>query len=76
MDAHDFREELMRHLPGHMKDMFLRVGSELSNDQVLRVYSLLATKEKVFSKGETDLGSFKAVEHHIDRGMLGLSNRG
>ena len=33
----------MRHLSDHMKDMFLRVGSELSNDQVLRVYSLLAT---------------------------------
>ena len=34
----------MRHLPDHMKDIFLMVGIELSNDQVLKVYSLLATK--------------------------------
>ena len=46
----------------------MRVGSELSNDQVLKIYSLLATKQKVFSKGETDLGSFTAVKHHIDTG--------
>ena len=58
MGAHAFRERLMSHLPDHMKDMFLRVGSELSNDQVLKVYSLLAT----------DLGSITAVKHHNDTG--------
>ena len=68
MSAHAFREILMSHLPDHMKYMFLRFCSELSNDQVLRIYSLLATKEKVFSKGETGLGSFTAVKHHIDAG--------
>ena len=66
MGAHAIRQMLMSHLPDHMKDMLLRVGSELSNDQMLKVYSLLATKEKVFSKAETDLGSFTAVTHHID----------
>ena len=43
-------------------------GSELSNDQVLKVYPFLATKDKVFFRGETDLGSFTAVKHHIDTG--------
>ena len=75
MGAHAFREILMSYLPDHMKYMFLRVGSELSNDQVLKVYSLLAIKESVFSNCETDLGSFTSVKHHIDTGMLDLSNR-
>ena len=66
MGVHAFREMLMSHIPDHMKDMILRVGSELSNDQVLKVYSLLATKEKVFSKCETDLSNSTAVKHHID----------
>ena len=68
MGAHASREMLMSNLPDHMKDTFLRVSIELSNDQVFKVCSLLATKEKVFSKGETDLGSFTAVKHHIDTG--------
>ena len=58
MGAHDFREILMSQLPDHMKDMILRVGSELSNDQVLKLYSLLATKETCSPK----------VKHHIDTG--------
>ena len=75
MGAQAFREMLMSQFPDHMKYMFLRVGSQLSNYKVLKVYSLLATKEKVFSNGETVLGSVTAVNHHIDRGMLDLSNR-
>ena len=61
MDAHDFREELMKHLSYHMKYVLLGVDRDLTNDQVLKEYYFLATKEKVYSKGETDLGSFTVV---------------
>ena len=49
-----------------MKEMFQRIGEEMSNDQLLRVYLLLISRDKVFSKGDTDLGTFTAVKHHID----------
>ena len=49
-----------------MKDVFQRIGEELSNDQLLRVYLLLVSRDMVFSKGETDLGTFTAVKNHID----------
>ena len=32
------------------------------------MFSLLVPREKVFSKGDTDLGNFTAVQHHIDTG--------
>ena len=51
-----------------MKDMFQRIGEELSNDQLLRVYLLLISMDMVFSKGDTDLGTFSAVKHHIHTG--------
>ena len=51
-----------------MKDMFQRIGEELSNDQLLRVYLLLISRDMVFSQGDTDLGTFTAVKHHIDTG--------
>ena len=51
-----------------MKDMFQRIGEELSNDQLLRVYLLLVSKDMVFSKGDTDLGTFTEVNHQIDTG--------
>ena len=46
--------------------MFQRNGEELSNDQLLRVYLLLISRDMVFSN--TDLGTFSAVKHHIDTG--------
>ena len=49
-----------------MKYMFQRNGEELSNDQLLVVYLLLISRDMVFSKGDTDLGTFTAVKHHID----------
>ena len=51
-----------------MKDMFQRIGEGLSNDQLLRVYLLLTSRDMVFSQGDTDLGTFTAVNHHIDTG--------
>ena len=51
-----------------MKDMFQRIGEELSNNQLLRAYSLLISVDMVFSKGDTELGSFTAVKHQIDTG--------
>ena len=51
-----------------MKYIFQRIGEELSNDQLLRVYLLLISMDMVFSKGDTDLGTFTAVNHQIDTG--------
>ena len=49
-----------------MKNMFQRIGEDLSNVQLLRVYLLLISGDMVSSKGDTDLGNFTAVNHHID----------
>ena len=68
LDSNKFRDILIVHLPDHMKDMFQRIGEELSNDQFLRVYLLLISKDMGFSQGDTDLGTFTAVKHHIDTG--------
>ena len=68
LDSNKFRDILMVRLPDHMKDMFQRIGEELSNDQLLRVYLLLISRDMVFSQGDTDLGTFTAVKHHIDTG--------
>ena len=68
LDSSKFRDILMVRLPDHMKDMFQRIGEELSNDQLLRVYLLLISRDMVFSQGDTDLGTFMAVKHHIDTG--------
>ena len=51
-----------------MKDMSQRIGEDLSNDQFLRVYLLLISRDMVFSKGDTDLGTFTEVKHYIDTG--------
>ena len=42
LDSNKFRDILIVRLPDHMKDMFQRIGEELSNDQLLRVYLLLS----------------------------------
>ena len=68
LDGNKFRDILTVRLPAHMKDMFQRIGEELSNDQLLRVYLLLISRDMVFSKGDTELGTFTAVKHHIDTG--------
>ena len=68
LDSNKFRDILIVRLPDHMKDMFQRICEELSNDQLLRVYLLLISRDMVFSKGDTDLGTFTAVKHHIDTG--------
>ena len=64
LDSNKFRDILIVRLPDHMKDMFQRSGEELSNDQLLRVYLLLISKDMV----DTDLGTFTAVKHQIDTG--------
>ena len=51
-----------------MKDISQRIGEELSNEQLLMVYSLLISRDRVFSKGGTDLDIFTAVKHHIYTG--------
>ena len=66
LDSNTFHNILIVRLPDHMKYMFQRIGEELSNGQLLRVYLLLISRDMVFSKGDTDLGTFTAVEHHID----------
>ena len=68
LDSNTFRAILIVRLPDHMKDMFQRIGEKLSNDQLLRVYLLLISRVMVFSKGDTYLGTFTAVKHHIDTG--------
>ena len=68
LDSNKFRDILMVHFPDHMKDMFQHIGEELSNDQLLRVYLLLISRDMVFSKGDTDLGTFTAVKHQLDTG--------
>ena len=68
LDSNKFRDILIARLPDHMNDMFQRIGEELSNDQLLRVYLLLISRDMVFSQGDTDLGTFTAVKHHIDTG--------
>ena len=65
LDSNKFRDILIVRLPDHMKDMFQRIGEELSNDPLLRVYLLLISRDMVFSHGDTDLGTFTAVKHHI-----------
>ena len=68
LDSNHFRDIFIVRLPDYMKDMFQRIGGELSNDQLLRVYLLLISTDMVFSKRDTDLGTFTAVKHHIDTG--------
>ena len=68
LDSYKFRDILIVRLPDHMKDIFQRIGEELSNDQLLRVYLLLISMDMVFSKGDTDIGSFTGVKHQIDTG--------
>ena len=68
LDSNKFRDILIVRLPDHMKDMFQRIGEELPNDQLLRVYLLLISRDMVLSKGDTDLGTFTAVKHHNDTG--------
>ena len=66
LDSKQFRDILIIRIPGHMKDMFQRIGEELSNNHFLRVYLLLISRDMVFSKGVTDIDTFTAVKHHID----------
>ena len=66
LDNNQFRDILIVRLPDHMKDMFQRICEELSNDQLLMVYLLLISRDMVFSKGDTNIGTFTAVKHHID----------
>ena len=68
MDSNQFRDTMIIRLPDHMKAMFQRIGEELSYDQLVRVYLLLIYRDMVFSNGDTDLGTFTAVNHHIDTG--------
>ena len=68
LDSNKFRDILIVRLPDHMKYIFQRIGEELSNDQLLRVYLLLISMDMVFSKGDTELGTFTAVKHQIDTG--------
>ena len=66
----NFRDILIVRLPDHMKYMFQRTGEELPNDQLLRVYLLLISRDMVFSRGDTDIGTFTAVKHNIDTGNV------
>ena len=50
LDSHKFRDILIVRLPDHMKDMFQRIDEELSNDQLLRVYLLLISRDMVFQR--------------------------
>ena len=68
LDSNEFRDILIVRHPDHMKDMFQRIGEELSNDQLLRVYLLLISRDMVFSKGDTNLCTSTAVKHHIYTG--------
>ena len=68
LDSNTFRDVLIVCLPDHMKYMFQHIGEDLSNDQLLRVYLLLISRDMVFSKGDTDPGTFTAVKHQIDTG--------
>ena len=68
LDRNTFCDILIVRLPDHMKDTFQRIGEELSNDQLSMVYLLLISRDMVFSKGDTDLGTFTAVKHQIDTG--------
>ena len=56
--SNQFHDLLILLLPEHMKDMFQRIGEELSNDQLLRVYLLLISRDIVFSRRYTDLVTF------------------
>ena len=64
LDIIKFRDILNIRLPGHVKDMWQRIGKEVSNDRLLIVYLLLISRDMVFSKGDTDHGTFTAVNHH------------
>ena len=68
LDSNKLRDILIVCLPDQMKDMFQRIGEELSNDQLLRVYLLLISRDMLFSKRDTDLGTFTAVKHQNDTG--------
>ena len=72
LDSNTFRDILIVRLPDHMKDMFQRIGEELSNDQLLRVYLLLISRDMVFAKGDTDRGTLTAVKNQIDKATLDL----
>ena len=48
LDSNTYRDILIVRLPDHMKDMFQRIGEELSNDQLLKVYLLLISRDMVF----------------------------
>ena len=47
--SNQFCDILITRLPDHVGDMFRRIGEELSNDQLLMVYSLLISREMLFS---------------------------
>ena len=74
LDSNKSRDILIVRLPDHMKDMFQRIGEELSNDQLLRVYLLLISRDMVFSKGDTDLGTLRQSSITLIRATLDLLN--
>ena len=49
LDSNQFHDILIVRLVDHRKDMFQRIGKELSNDQLLRVFLLLISRDMVFS---------------------------
>ena len=50
LDSNKFRDILMVRLPYHMTDMFQLIGEKLSNNQLLRVYLLLISRDMVFQR--------------------------
>ena len=53
------------HLPIHIQDLFERSSIHLSLHQSLEVANLLIEFSSTFSTGDTDLGHFSGIEHHI-----------
>ena len=59
MKSNQVCEILITGLPDHMREMFQRIGDGIFDVDL---------KRKFFSMGDTDLGTFTEVRHHIDMG--------
>ncbi|VDI23541.1 Hypothetical predicted protein [Mytilus galloprovincialis] len=62
----NFFDQKDKPLPDHLQDLYDRSITNLKDDQISTLRSLLIEFEDVFSKHDLDLGCLTAVKHRID----------
>ena len=55
-------------IPEHIKDMFLRSCTHLTDEQSIEFTEVLIKFADIFAQNDNDLGLFTATEHTIDTG--------